>query len=565
MRTRIPTSGAGRDAASGSPRPGYVLIAVLIVVVVLSLTAYQFTDLMSAEYRSAVRTNDVTQAKLSAVSGIHYAAALLADRDSFNTTLNGNPFDNETAFGQTEVRSNPSSPRQAAYFAIVYAANTGSGSSGFETKYGVLDEAGRLNINALIQIDPTGQALRDALMKLPNMTEEVADAIVDWVDADDDSRPSGAESDYYTSLGNSYKAKNGPLNSLDELLLVKGVTPELLYGNDRNRNGIADDAPSGSQEFSRGWSEFLTVYGRELNVDSLGQARVYLDQDDMPTLYSQLQQAVGADLATYIVAYKTFQTVGAVPAMPATTTPTTTPTTGGGTTGTGTTTAQPQPATTEQAAAILQPMLDGGTATSKRKIGTAKNNFSLLSLIGTQVTLPPQPTTDGTTPPTYVLACPLNDPNKLAELLPVLLDKTTSKADIELIPRLNVNTATREVLLTLTGITGTSGSPLLSETDVDNIINARLNLTSTDPGTSTAAWLITGAKLSATQFQALEKYVTGRTMVYRAQSIGYFGKGGPVARVEAVIDTNQGAPRILYFRDLSDLDNPRGFEPPRRE
>jgi hypothetical protein len=57
--------------------------------------------------------------------------------------------------------------------------------------------------------------------------------------------------------------------------------------------------------------------------------------------------------------------------------------------------------------------------------------------------------------------------------------------------------------------------------------------------------------------------VTGRTMVYRIQAVGYFGRGGPVARVEAVIDTNQGAPRTLYFRDLTDLDTPRGFEPPR--
>jgi hypothetical protein len=35
-----------------------------------------------------------------------------------------------------------------------------------------------------------------------------------------------------------------------------------------------------------------------------------------------------------------------------------------------------------------------------------------------------------------------------------------------------------------------------------------------------------------------------------------------VSRVEAVFDVNQGAPRILYCRDLGDLDTPRGFEPP---
>src|SRR5258706_5888137 len=64
-------------------RPGYVLIAVLIVIVVLSLAAYQFVELMGAEYRVAVRTNDAAQARLAAVSGVHYAAAMLADRDTF--------------------------------------------------------------------------------------------------------------------------------------------------------------------------------------------------------------------------------------------------------------------------------------------------------------------------------------------------------------------------------------------------------------------------------------------------------------------------------------------------
>jgi hypothetical protein len=59
----------------------------------------------------------------------------------------------------------------------------------------------------------------------------------------------------------------------------------------------------------------------------------------------------------------------------------------------------------------------------------------------------------------------------------------------------------------------------------------------------------------------VERYLTGSTMVYRVQAVGYTDRGGPVARFEAVIDTNQGAPRFLHIRDLSDLDNPRGFQP----
>ena len=85
------------------------------------------------------------------------------------------------------------------------------------------------------------------LMKLPNMTEDIANAILDWIDADDDAAPGGAENEYYIGLSPAYRCKNGPLDSLEELLLVQGVTPELLFGNDRNRNGMLDpDEDDGS-------------------------------------------------------------------------------------------------------------------------------------------------------------------------------------------------------------------------------------------------------------------------------------------------------------------------------
>ncbi len=60
---------------------------------------------------------------------------------------------------------------------------------------------------------------------------DLADCIIDWVDIDDARFPYGAESsDYYLSLDEPYRAKNGELDSLDELLLVRGVTPQYYYG-----------------------------------------------------------------------------------------------------------------------------------------------------------------------------------------------------------------------------------------------------------------------------------------------------------------------------------------------
>lgn len=522
--------------SSHARREGYVIFAVLIVVVVLSLVAYRFAESMTGEYRAGVRAADGAQAKMAALSGLHYAAAVLADRETFYGELNGNPFDNPDIFERVEMVNAPggvNAPR-TLYFDIRSVALTGGG--GYEQRFGVTDEGGKLNINSMIALDPTGQILHDALMKLPNMTEDIADAIVDWVDADDDARTAGAESSYYLSLSNAYKAKNGPLNSLDELLLIRGVVPELLYGGDRNRNGVQDDGDSGSD---RGWSDFVTVYGREINVDMSGTARIYLNGDDLELLYNQLKTAVGDELAAYVVASKVLTT-----AKISTTTSGTSGATGGK--GGQTTQRATVAASPDQLYAAVQARV-ALTATSGKRIR------SMMDMMDTKITLP-RPAGAKDDDPDIVATSPLADPAKRNELLPKLLDKTTTRQAIEMVPRINVNTAPREVLLAV---------PTLTETEADAIITARENLVLTDPGTVSSAWLVTTNTLTAARFKQVERYLSGSTMVYRVQSVGYSASGGLSARMEAVIDINQGAPRFLHIRDLSDLENPRGFEPSR--
>ncbi|MDY6954264.1 MAG: type II secretion system protein GspK, partial [Thermodesulfobacteriota bacterium] len=67
----------------------------------------------------------------------------------------------------------------------------------------------------------------------------IVDSVMDWIDREDDLlRLDGAEDDYYMSLERPYHCKNGPLDSPEELLLVKGITPELFYGTEESL-GIA--------------------------------------------------------------------------------------------------------------------------------------------------------------------------------------------------------------------------------------------------------------------------------------------------------------------------------------
>ena len=181
---------------------------------------------------------------------------------------------------------------------------------------------------------------------------------------------------------------------------------------------------------------------------------------------------------------------------------------------------------------------------------------SIFDLLNTRVTLPRTSGGSGAfgvggQQETVVVNCPLNNPSRFNEILPQLLDKVCTKEAVEMIPRMNVNTAPREVLL---------GLPGLTEADVDAIIDARDGQIPDDPATTTGAWLVTSGSIDAAKFKALEQFVTGSTMVYRVESVGFLAGGSPVVRIEAIIDTNQGAPRILYYRELTDLDNPRAYQ-----
>ncbi|MFO0938713.1 MAG: type II secretion system protein GspK [Gemmataceae bacterium] len=540
------TMPTGRECS----RPGYVLIAVLLVVVVLSYASYRYLDAMTEEKIRSYRSTEQVQVRLHAISGIHYAMGALSDPDTMTNTLN-NVYTDNSAF-QNQIAGDGTGPRGGGRFALPNVTNVGNGQ--YSTTYGASDESGKININALILSDPTGNVLHNALMLLPNMTEEIADAIVDWLDVDDTPRASGAESSEYTN----YSPKNGPINTLDELLLVRGVTAQLLYGTDFNRNGVADSYESQFGDFSRGWSDYITCYGREPNIDLSGAQRIDLTNSTLTDLYDQLTP-VSQELADYVLAYRMFGSspVGSNSSSSGgstTTTKVTTVTVGqnGSTTMVVTSgpsnnnqSSQTMTASAEQLTAAVQLALSTGTASSKQK------PKSYYDLVNTQVTLPKAPGQPANAP-TYVYPSPLNKPANLNQLLPTLLDKTTTTPGTELIPRVNINTAPYEVLMAVPGMT---------EDMANNIIASRTGLDPTDPATTTGAWLVTTLNMPVAVFNQMTKYITGRTQLYRVQSLGYFNNGGPTARFEAIIDTNQGTPRIVYFRDLTDLG--RGFSPPR--
>jgi DNA uptake protein ComE-like DNA-binding protein len=136
----------------------------------------------------------------------------------------------------------------------------------------VIDELSKLNINT---------ATKEQLLGLPDMVEEIADAIIDWRDSDDMPSGLGVESGYYEGLTYGYRARNGPFRTLRELLLVKDVSEELFYGEDTNLNGRLDynerdgqespPADDGDNVLDVGWAAYLTCYPSGSSASSAGE------------------------------------------------------------------------------------------------------------------------------------------------------------------------------------------------------------------------------------------------------------------------------------------------------
>lgn len=95
------------------------------------------------------------------------------------------------------------------------------------------DEQSKINLSVLAnevgetRYYPITKRLLESMGFLP----DICDCIKDWVDPDSQRSPYGAETfDYYSTLPKPRTAKNGPLDSIDELMMIKGITPQIFYG-----------------------------------------------------------------------------------------------------------------------------------------------------------------------------------------------------------------------------------------------------------------------------------------------------------------------------------------------
>jgi general secretion pathway protein K len=117
--------------------------------------------------------------------------------------------------------------------------------------YRITDEGGRINVNESV---PSFRALLEALEVSREVRDGIVASVQDWIDKNDDYRLNGAESEYYLGLPIPYRAKNAKLDSVEELLLIKGVTPQIFHGT--------PDKP--------GLVAYVTAFGGKINANTAG-------------------------------------------------------------------------------------------------------------------------------------------------------------------------------------------------------------------------------------------------------------------------------------------------------
>ena len=199
---------------------GVALIVVLWIFIFLFVVAFEFSTAAREEAGAAHRFNEETEGYYLALAGferglydyLNQPTAAPAQQQAQKTDLfNGEWREGKLGAGVFRVR--------------------------------LVDEGGKINLNRVSE-----ETLRRVFTNLGfdgTRRDILVDAIMDWRDEDDLHRANGAENDYYASLEPAYTAKNGPLESVADLLWIKGMTRELFYGNPESL-GATPQQPRGA-------------------------------------------------------------------------------------------------------------------------------------------------------------------------------------------------------------------------------------------------------------------------------------------------------------------------------
>jgi len=219
---------------------GVVLIALLWIFIALSAIVLSFARESHVEVAAARNSQSLEKAYYVARAGISETIYRLLSEQLAPQTQ------------QTAVQDEPD--------ALALGRVEGKFGDG-NYIVNLQDESGKIDLNTVSE-----EQLRELVLAtgIPDLDADIiTDSIMDWRDSDEILRANGAEDDYYQALNPSYSAKNGRIDTTEEILLIRGMTPEYFYGRPvRNEDGFI--------RYEYGLSRYFTVYSNrtQINVNS---------------------------------------------------------------------------------------------------------------------------------------------------------------------------------------------------------------------------------------------------------------------------------------------------------
>jgi general secretion pathway protein K len=239
----------------GNDRGIALILTILIISLIVALTL-QFNTSMGSDLEATANVRDGIKLGYVAKSGFNYALAVLLDDAS-----QGSVDSLHEVWTDTKALSQNST--------FLFDEN--------RVQVKISDYSGRIQINRLVDQNGEYDAVQKGLLTrfltspafglAPEEVDNMVDAIKDWIDGDNEVTRFGAENPYYQTLENPHSCKNAPLEFLEELLLVRGITREVFYGTEE-KPGIANHlSPHGDGKININTADPLVLNSLSEDMD----------------------------------------------------------------------------------------------------------------------------------------------------------------------------------------------------------------------------------------------------------------------------------------------------------
>lgn len=470
--------------ASRRARRGFALLAVMWVVIIAGLMLLGVRRNSWANSASAYNDLGAVQARWLARAGIEQAMAVLAEDPSDADGAGELWYDSLEDFQDFALEGGTFTVWAPSYGDEVLAV-----------RFGLVDHSGLLNITT---------ADANQLAAVGILDESQIDSILDWIDGDDEIRTGGAEAGYYNRLTFPYEIRNGRVRTLQELRLIKGIDDETFYGEDADLDGVLDrneddgDASPPHDDadgvLRPGLAGLCTVWSYERNTDSQGQARLNMNRIGRGTMVQQLNFTDALADAVVQQRRRRFRSLMDLVGL------------------------RGQAQTSQEQSSQGQSQTSGGQSGTSQ--GQSQTSGGQAGESSSESSAPTQDTSGRVNEITL---------RWIAEHM----DQITVTNRRTLRGLINVNTASKDVLLTLPGLSAESAEAIVARR-------------TSAKGAYTSVGQLLGDPLTEEEFKAASERCTVRSSVFEVRCRGVT-EGGIRHEIVAVIDRGASPMTILYW------------------